>query len=207
MTDIVPDTSRHRASGLLALVVVVLATSVLPACSPGRTEARTDLEWPWWPNRMWISDITRVGRAGPDGVRPLEVRICFEDRDGDRTKASGELEIRVDRPTERDEPVVVVVEVVPVQDTPSFFHDRVVVRVSPSASVEALVMVQTRSSSSSGSVGVRVMVGVVGALLTMVAVPELEAPLTVPSLGVTVTAKTSPRSRSELGTDGVVVVP
>lgn len=110
MTGIAPEVATRRAGGPLALVVVVLATAVLSACSPGRTEARTDLAWPWWPNRMWISDITRVGRAGPDGVRPLEVRICFEDRDGDRTKASGELEIRVDRPTERDEPVIVVVD-------------------------------------------------------------------------------------------------
>lgn len=119
-----PDSNQPRASVLLALVAVVTTSAVLSACSPGRTEARTDLAWPWWPNRMWISDITRVGRPGPDGIRPLEVRICFEDRAGDRTKASGELEIRVDRPTERDEPVVVVVDLDDAEP-PGGFHERV----------------------------------------------------------------------------------
>lgn len=105
----------------------VLAAVVLPglaACTPGRSEARTDLSWPWWPNRMWISDITRVGRPNADGVRLLEVRVCFEDPDGDPAKACGELEILVDRPTERDEPVRVVVDLDDPEDARRL-HERV----------------------------------------------------------------------------------
>ncbi len=119
MIDIVRDRVRgprlaHTASrrapiALLALAMIAFVVP-LPACSPGRSEARTDLAWPWWPNRMWISDITRVGRPDADGLRLLEVRVCFEDPDGDSAKACGTLEIRVDRPTERDDPVTVVVD-------------------------------------------------------------------------------------------------
>jgi hypothetical protein len=119
MIDIVRDrvrgprlahTSSRRASIALVALAMIVFVVPLPACSPGRSEARTDLAWPWWPNRMWISDITRVGRPDADGLRRLEVRVCFEDPDGDSAKACGTLEIRVDRPTERDEPVTVVVD-------------------------------------------------------------------------------------------------
>ena len=111
MTVTAPDRTRHlvRSTAIVALATIA---SLLPlsACTPGRSEARTDLAWPWWPNRMWISDITRVGRPDDDGLRRLEVRVCFEDPAGDAAKACGTLEIRVDRPTERDEPVTVVVD-------------------------------------------------------------------------------------------------
>jgi hypothetical protein len=119
MIDIVPDrawgrrlahATRRPARTATAALAIMSSLVMLPACSPGRSEARTDLSWPWWPNRMWISDITRVGRPDADGLRRLEVRVCFEDPDGDSAKACGTLEIRVDRPTERDEPVTVVVD-------------------------------------------------------------------------------------------------
>jgi hypothetical protein len=106
---LVHTSSRRAPIALLALAMIAFVVP-LPACSPGRSEARTDLAWPWWPNRMWISDITRVGRPDADGLRLLEVRVCFEDPDGDSAKACGTLEIRVDRPTERDDPVTVVVD-------------------------------------------------------------------------------------------------
>ncbi len=119
MIDIAPDRARgrrlahaSRRRDRIAIVALAMIAFVvmLPACTPGRSEARTDLAWPWWPNRMWISDITRVGRPDADGLRLLEVRVCFEDPDGDPAKACGTLEIRVDRPTERDDPVTVVVD-------------------------------------------------------------------------------------------------
>ncbi len=100
---------RIRRTVMVAMAALVAMPS-LPACSPGRSEARTDLAWPWWPNRMWISDITRVGRPDDDGLRRLEVRVCFEDPEGDPAKGCGMLEIRVDRPTERDDPIVVLVD-------------------------------------------------------------------------------------------------
>jgi hypothetical protein len=119
MIDIAPDRARgrrlahaFRRRDRIAIAAIAMITSVvaLPACSPGRSEARTDLAWPWWPNRMWISDITRVGRPDADGLRLLEVRVCFEDPDGDPAKACGMLEIRVDRSTERDDPITVLVD-------------------------------------------------------------------------------------------------
>jgi hypothetical protein len=119
MIDIVPDrvrghrpaqASRRPAPIAIAALAMIAFVVMLPACTPGRSEARTDLAWPWWPNRMWISDITRVGRPDADGLRRLEVRVCFEDPEGDSAKACGTLEIRVDRPTERDDPVTVVVD-------------------------------------------------------------------------------------------------
>jgi len=104
---------RHRHTLIRPLAVataIVASASPLVGCTPGRSEARTDLAWPWWPNRMWISDITRVGRPDADGLRLLEVRVCFEDPEGDPAKACGTLEIRVDRSTERDEPITTIVD-------------------------------------------------------------------------------------------------
>ena len=43
---------------------------------------------------MEISTLTRIGRMGEDGVRPVEVRILFKDPEGDPCKASGELALK-----------------------------------------------------------------------------------------------------------------
>ncbi|MHC4794117.1 MAG: hypothetical protein ACYTDE_07460, partial [Planctomycetota bacterium] len=67
---------------------------------------RNDLDWPWWPTEMQISDLTRVGRPGDDGRRPLEVRVHFTDADGDSSKGCGTLEVAVTREGERDDPVI-----------------------------------------------------------------------------------------------------
>lgn len=103
MIGIVPE-SRWRSivGGLSILAIVVGAV----ACSPNKTSARNDLAWPWWPTEMRISDLTRVGRPGEDGRRPLEVRVHFTDADGDSSKGCGTLEVAVSREGENDDPVI-----------------------------------------------------------------------------------------------------
>lgn len=114
MTESVPD-PRHRGrstpstNGLATTAAIVLIAGV-SACAPQVEIERSPMDWPWWPTRMEISDLTRVGREGDDGVRPLEVRVCFQDAEGDLTKAAGTLRVEIGRSTERDEPVVVDVD-------------------------------------------------------------------------------------------------
>ena len=79
-------------------------------CSSNQGPARADLKWPWWPNRMQITDITRVGRADAAGIRPIEVRIRFQDPDGDASKALGILDLTVSRPNESEDPVQVSID-------------------------------------------------------------------------------------------------
>ena len=59
---------------------------------------------------MQITDITRVGRADAAGVRPIEVRIRFQDPDGDSTKALGLLDLTVSRLNEPEDPVRVSID-------------------------------------------------------------------------------------------------
>lgn len=54
---------------------------------------------------MEISTLTRVGRVGENGLRPVEVRIIFADPEGDPCKASGELLLTITRAGEPDDPV------------------------------------------------------------------------------------------------------
>ncbi|MHC4794510.1 MAG: hypothetical protein GWP75_13460 [Planctomycetia bacterium] len=88
---------------VLSTILIVFAAG---ACSSNKTPARNDLAWPWWPTEMQISDLTRVGRPGDDGRRPLEVRVHFTDADGDSSKGCGTLEVAVTREGERDDPVI-----------------------------------------------------------------------------------------------------
>ena len=99
---------RFKKTGLLA-AGVVLASAVI-GCVSNRAPARTDLRWPWWPNAMEITKITRIGRPDAAGIRPIEVRVLFEDPDGDPSKASGELRLRIGRPNEREDPVEVMLD-------------------------------------------------------------------------------------------------
>jgi hypothetical protein len=91
-----------------AIIPTMLLSMIwsVAACTPNKTNPRTDLAWPWWPTQMQISELTRVGRPDADGIRPLEVRILFTDVDGDPTKACGTLEIAVSREAENDEAVI-----------------------------------------------------------------------------------------------------
>ena len=103
MIGIVPE-HRFRSRGMVLSILSIAFAAV--ACSPNKTSVRNDLAWPWWPTEMQISDLTRVGRAGDDGRRPLEVRVRFIDADGDTTKGCGTLEVAVSREDENDDPVV-----------------------------------------------------------------------------------------------------
>ncbi len=99
---------RSRTASFAAIVVA--ASGLVAGCSTNEVPARTDLAWPWWPNRMQITDITRVGRADAAGDRPIEVRIRFQDPDGDATKALGTLDLTVSRPNEPEDPVEVSID-------------------------------------------------------------------------------------------------
>ncbi|MDC0429564.1 hypothetical protein OAL71_03195 [Phycisphaerales bacterium] len=103
MTVTAPD--RHARRVIIPAMLLSMIWGVA-ACTPNKTNPRTDLAWPWWPTQMQISDLTRVGRPDADGIRPLEVRVLFTDVDGDPTKACGSLEIAVTREAENDEAVV-----------------------------------------------------------------------------------------------------
>ena len=114
MTESAPD-PRHRGRSIplrngLGTAAAISLIAGVSACAPQVEIARSPLDWPWWPTRMEISDLTRVGREGSEGVRPLEVRVCFQDAEGDLTKAAGTLRVEIARSTERDEPVVVEVD-------------------------------------------------------------------------------------------------
>lgn len=99
---------RSLTTSFVAIAMVTGGSMV--GCSTNQTPARTDLKWPWWPNRMQITDITRVGRADAAGVRPIEVRIRFQDPDGDSTKALGLLDLTVSRLNEPEDPVRVSID-------------------------------------------------------------------------------------------------
>lgn len=86
------------------LVAMTVVSGIQHGCGSGAREIRTDRPWPWWPVSMEISTLTRVGRVGEDGVRPVEVRIRFEDQDGDPCKASGELTLTIVRAGEPGDP-------------------------------------------------------------------------------------------------------
>ena len=101
-----PKRSRTACFAAIALAASGLASG----CSSNEAPARTDLTWPWWPNRMQITDITRVGRPDAAGVRPIEIRIRFQDPDGDATKALGTLDLTVSRLGEREDPVEVSID-------------------------------------------------------------------------------------------------
>jgi hypothetical protein len=103
MIGIVPEFRFPSAAMVLSTSLIVFAAG---ACSSNKTPARNDLAWPWWPTEMQISDLTRVGRPGDDGRRPLEVRVHFTDADGDSSKGCGTLEVAVTREGERDDPVI-----------------------------------------------------------------------------------------------------
>ena len=103
MIGIVPE---HRFRPVVTVLSMLAIAIVASACSSNKTPPRNDLAWPWWPTEMRISDLTRVGRPGDDGRRPLEVRVHFTDADGDTSKGCGSLEIAVSREGENDEPVV-----------------------------------------------------------------------------------------------------
>jgi hypothetical protein len=96
---------RHARRAIIPAMLFSMIWSVA-ACTPNKTDPRTDLAWPWWPTQMQISELTRVGRPDADGIRPLEVRIIFTDVDGDPTKACGMLEVAVTREAENDEAVI-----------------------------------------------------------------------------------------------------
>ena len=55
---------------------------------------------------MEISTLTRVGRANDEGLRPVEIRILFQDPEGDPCKASGTLELTIMRAGEPEDPEV-----------------------------------------------------------------------------------------------------
>ena len=103
MIGIVPE-HRFRSSGMVLSILSIAFVAV--ACSPNKTSVRNDLAWPWWPTEMQISDLTRVGRSGDEGRRPLEVRVRFIDADGDSSKGCGTLEVAVTREGENDEAVI-----------------------------------------------------------------------------------------------------
>lgn len=103
MTVTAPDFHARRV--IVPVLLLVMIWSVV-ACTPNKTNPRTDLAWPWWPTQMQISELTRVGRPDANGVRSLEVRVLFTDVDGDPTKACGTLEIAVTREAENDEAVI-----------------------------------------------------------------------------------------------------
>lgn len=86
------------------VVLLALGTSVPVGCGPSTGTIRTDRPWPWWPASMDMSSLTRVGRVGPDGRRPIEVRLLFKDPDGDPCKASGELILTIARVGEPEDP-------------------------------------------------------------------------------------------------------
>ena len=99
---------RLKTTGLFTALTILVSIGV--GCAPNRAPARTDLRWPWWPNVMEITKITRVGRPDAMGIRPIELRVLFEDPNGDPSKATGELRIRIQRPNEPEDPVDVVLD-------------------------------------------------------------------------------------------------
>lgn len=113
---------RFMKTGLLAALAVLASAGV--GCVSNRAPARTDLRWPWWPNAMEITKITRIGRPDAAGIRPIEVRVLFEDPDGDPSKASGELRLRIERPNEQEDPVDVTLDLMD-PDIQKIYFERV----------------------------------------------------------------------------------
>ena len=106
MIGTVPESRSRSRAAFLSVLSIAFVTLAAVACTPNKTSARNDLAWPWWPTEMQISDLTRVGRPGDDGRRPLEVRDLFTDADGDPAKGCGTLEVAVSREGENDDPVI-----------------------------------------------------------------------------------------------------
>lgn len=103
---IVRDGSRRLIFAVLLAAFAMGSTG----CESAPKGPRRDLEWPWWPASMRIVDLTRVGRPDADGVRPIEVRILFEDAGGLPVRACGDLVVSIRRANEPDDPVVVEID-------------------------------------------------------------------------------------------------
>lgn len=95
------STSSVRTSSRWLAVALSLVVPLVAACTPEAVTQRQDLRWPWWPVRMDVSTLSRVGRVGEDGLRPVEVRLQFLDVDGHPTKATGMVEVSIERATQR----------------------------------------------------------------------------------------------------------
>ena len=86
------------------LVAMLVGTGIQHGCDTGTRMIRDDRPWPWWPASMEISTLTRVGRFDEAGVRPVEVRVLFQDAEGDPCKATGELTLTIARAGEPEDP-------------------------------------------------------------------------------------------------------
>lgn len=53
---------------------------------------------------MEVSSLTRIGRPEQNGIRPVEVRVRFQDSAGDTCKAAGELKLKITRAGEPGDP-------------------------------------------------------------------------------------------------------